>query len=110
MKNRKNLMVLALLALFMGVSCADDNNVTTDNNATAKSSVSSKMINREKILALIAKKKEAKAKRDKAFESRDKALGGFSLEELKAKRDKAFESRDKAKKLRNEAALTVAAQ
>jgi len=78
MKIEKNIMIFLFLALFMDVSCADNNETKNDNNLTSVRE--SNMTNKQKILALIAEKKAAKVARDKAVESKNKAVESLAKE------------------------------
>ena len=75
MKNKKNLMVLVLLALFMSLGVADSK-VTTDNNASNKDDpwgVQGLKETLEEADTLIARYEEAKAAADKAKAEAKKA-------------------------------------
>ena len=62
MKNRKNLMVLVLLALFMGVSCADENNATDNDDPWGLEEVKKSFEEADKVIARKEKAKEKNAK------------------------------------------------
>ncbi len=83
MKNRKNLMVLVLLALFMGVSCADDNNVTDNDDPWGLEEVKKSFEEADKV---IAENEKAKAELAKA-KAENEALG--SMEEIMAENKRA---------------------
>ena len=88
MKNKKNLMVLVLLALFMSLGVADSK-VTTDNNASNKDDpwgLQGLKETLEEADTLIARNKEAKAAADKA-KAENEAEG--SMEEIMAKNKEA---------------------
>ena len=84
MKNKKNLMVLVLLALFMSLGVADSK-VTTDNNASNKDDpwgLQGLKETLEETDKLIARNKEAK-------EAANKAKAEGSMEEIMAKNKEA---------------------
>ena len=81
MKNRKNLMVLVLLALFMGVSCADENNATDNDDPWGLEEVKKSFKEADKV---IARKEKAKSELAKA-KAENEALG--SMEEIMAENE-----------------------
>ena len=88
MKNRKNLMVLVLLALFMGVSCADENNATDNDDPWGLEEVKKSFEEADKVIARKekAKAENAKAKAENAkAKAENEALG--SMEDLKAENE-----------------------
>ena len=113
MKNKKNLMVLVLLALFMSLGVADSK-VTTDNNASNKDDpwgVQGLKETLEEADTLIARYEEAKAAADKAKAAADKAKAENeaqgSMEEIMA-RNKAEGSMEEIMARNKEARQGVA--
>ena len=113
MKNRKNLMVLILLALFMGVSSADDNNVTAkvstklqkELDESFKSFIETAQSINPKELERLAKEELEKADGNysKLFDTSE--IDNMEMDIVKAleSRDKAFESKNKAFESKNKA-------